>query len=223
MRKLLFLIIVGVGTILAATSVPANALLFNLNVEYSGGTEPQGPRPWLTATFEDMGTSQVRLTMDTDGLIDSEFVSGWYFNLNFVGDVSADFVAAESTSPLAFVFFDADTSVPPNLNADGALGAGFNILFDFPTASATRFEENEIAVYDFFGDGLTASAFNALNAAGNFVSAAHVQAINDTIFPDDDSGWIGATAAIPEPGTILLLGAGLASLFGIRRFKFKKN
>jgi hypothetical protein len=223
MKKILFLIIVGVGTILAATAVPANALQFSLNVEYTDGTEPAGNPPWLTADITDV-TGGVRITMSTSGLTGTEFVSGWYFNWDFnaadLEENGIDYVEEFSTGPAASggIAFNTD-----GLNAGGVMGHGFDILFSFPTRSDNRFEANEVVTYDFFGDGLTASDFDFLNTAGNFYSAAHVQAINGTIYPNDDSGWIGATTAIPEPATIILIGTGLASLFCIRRFRFRNN
>jgi hypothetical protein len=215
MRKILFLIIVGVGTILVATSVPAAKFTYDLNFEYSGATEPAGDPPWLTAMVEDIAPNLVRLTMETPGLTGNEFVSEWYFNLEFEGLVGIFFA-----DPFVDARFETDS-----LNADGAMGFGFDIIFPFVTATSDdRLEAGDTAVYELSAEAgltLTASAFNFLNTAGNFFTAAHVQGIND-----DDSGWLGAResiSAIPEPGTILLLGAGLASLFGVRRFKFKKN
>ena len=237
MKKILFLIIVGVGVILTATSIPANALTFGLDVEYSEGTEPQAaqPPPWLTATFEDIEDPVediVQLTMTASNLTGSEFVSEWYFNWNFnIADLIPEDIVEypdpviylpppTSDGPEAtFILFDND-----DLSAGPA--SGFDIFFNFPTSNAAnRFGTGEKVVYRFIGTGISASAFNSKNTEGDYYSAAHVQAINDTIYPDDDSGWIGATsstAAIPEPGTFLLLVAGLASLLGIRRFKFKK-
>jgi len=216
MRKILLFIIVGVGVILAAASVPANALTltFELDEEYTGAAEPLGPEPWLTATFEDAGLNQVSLTLDTDGLTGNEFVSNWFFNIQ-------DGLIITSVIPFFPIVQAQDAR-----HAGGAPGHGFDIEFEFPTAEDDRFGADETRVFTLGAPGLTALSFEYLNAAGNFYSAAHVQSIDNPAFPGYTSGWIGAResiSAIPEPGTILLLGAGLAGLFGIRRFKFKKN
>ena len=233
MKKILFLIIVGVGTILAATSIPANALIFPLDVEYDGvNLEPHRATPWLTATFEDIdptdGIPRVQLSMYASGLTAAEFVSEWYFNFDpavAVGDsfvFTPDYVEG-SSGPNFFSFGRGwDSS-----DAGGEIGHGFDFFFVFPAAnaadSAQRFTAGETAVFIFTGTGassqLTAESFNFLNETGYFYSAAHVEG-------DQYGGWIGAErsiAAIPEPATIILIGTGLASLFCIRRFRFKNN
>jgi hypothetical protein len=219
MRKILFFIIVGVGFILTATSVPAATFTYPLNIEFSGATEPEGPTPWLTATFVDFDTNEVLLTLSASGLTDAEFVSEWYFNFD------------PAFNPGARITFPLIISGPPylpgtgiganNFQADGETEK-FDIVFQFETANnPNRFTAGESAVYLFTGTGgpdLAAEDFNFLNEDGTFYSAAHVQGIGAN---DNLSGWVASP--IPEPGTILLLVAGLAGLFGIRRFKFKKN
>ena len=229
MRKALLLIIVGVGAVLAATSVPANALIFPLDVSFSG-TAPVGDSPWLTATFEDsetnpaLLTNHVRLTLAAPGLMDSEFVSEWYFN--FSPSDSFGFPDVVAGLP-----YEIGTLIGQNNNkADGESGM-FDMVFQFvisdnPNDLDKRFTFGKFAVYEFTGTGaepLTAESFNFLNEDGDFYSAAHIQAIGES---DNLSGWIAATesiSAIPEPATILLLGTGLAGLLGIGRFRFKNN
>jgi hypothetical protein len=225
MKKILFSIIVGVGVIFTASSVSANLFTYYLDYEFTGGAEPAGVPPWLTAEIKDQSADTVRITMSAGGLTGNEFVSGWYFNWDF--DVSnltgADVVLGEegTTGPTVFgVTVDDD-----GFNLGGPGGATFDIFFDFPESEvADRFEEDQKVVFDFMGTGLTALDFDVKDTTGNYYTAAHVQRIASDD-PSKTSGKIGATesiSAIPEPGTMLLLGAGLASLFGIRRFKFKK-
>ena len=238
MKKLLFLIIVGVGAIFAATSVPAATFTYPLDFQFSDtGTDPEGPTPWLTATFEDIdpqeGTDlpQVRLTMSALNLTDDEFVSEWYFNIDPEFNItnSFEFPPTYEDGPPITGFVRG----PNSYKANGNSGDGFDIVFSFETAnnSDDRFTSGETSVFIFVGNGepLTAESFNFLNepgpssGPGMFYTAAHVQGIGED---DNESGWIAATesiSAIPEPGSILLLGAGLASLFGIRRFRFKRN
>jgi hypothetical protein len=250
MKRILFLIIVGVGTVLVATSIPANALKFELDEEYTEGTAPAGPSPWLTATFIDVGFNQVQLTLDASGLTDGEFVSGWYFNIDpVVAALGFSWFPPTVVSGPSFISGSGVGS--NNQNASGAdedmykaggyKGDGFDIYFKFETSNdpgSDRFTAGSVATYTFTVSNLTEvlfpESFNFMNEAGYFYSAAHVQGIDNSIafinseFLDDDdgSGWIGATtsiAAIPEPATIILIGAGLATLLGIRRKKIIKS
>jgi hypothetical protein len=231
MKKILFLLIVGVGTILAAKSVPAVSFTYPLNFEFTDdGVEPAGEAPWLTALVSDNGDDTVRITMSTFGLTGDEFVSGWYFNIDDVSKISSGaLISEETTGPISFGITLNDDSIAvdeDSFNVGGEGGARFDILFNFPTpspsSSGDRFDADEIVVFDFMGTGLTALDFYVKDTTGNYFTAAHVQGIGEN---GEGSGKIGATqsiAAIPEPATIILLGASLLSLLGFGRFKFKK-
>ena len=197
---------------------PAGAVQYQLNLEYSGGTSPAGPAPWLTATLEDVASgvlNTVQLTLSASGLSANEFISSWYFNFNpqYTSLVFPDAVGGNGP---------AGTLQPIIQNAYGAgPAAGFDIEFDFPTAgdsNTNRFSAGETVVYTFDGIGLTAADFNYQNAggAGPFFSAAHVQSIGS----GSGSGWIGTggdTVPVPEPSGILLLGMGFLALNAFRQ------
>jgi hypothetical protein len=44
-----------------------------LNFEFSGATPPEGAAPWVTLSFNKIGTNQVRMTVSTSGLVEQEF------------------------------------------------------------------------------------------------------------------------------------------------------
>ena len=238
MRKTLYLIIIGMGILQYAPSLPAAMFTYPLNFEYSG-TAPTGTPPWLIAEIKDVigDEDRVEITMSTPGLVNNEFVGGWYFNLDFD---FADLYYGEDTDPGPDIFISSSDGTkaesvsynPNGINAGGSMGHGFDIFFDFPESDSgdnSRFGSEETVIYQIRakpGTGLDAEDFNVFNVldngeAGTFYTAAHVQVINV-----DDSGWIAATESIspiPEPATILLLGIGLAGLLGIRRFRYKNN
>ena len=97
--------------LLLTANAQAAVVTFTASYEFSGNTPPDGPTPWLTATFDDYGTSSsVGLFIETTNLMDTEFVFGWLFNL----DPALDPIALVFSAPVktgAFTNPTANTSV----------------------------------------------------------------------------------------------------------------
>lgn len=174
---------------------------FDYVFEFSGATAPAGSAPWLTATFDDGGTSgSVVLTLSASGLTGTEFVSAWYFNVDPFANLTS--ITQTSTDPLATISIGED-----GFKADG------DGLFDFKIDfAANAFTSGDTAVFAILGTGLLAGAFSAVSAlmggpeSGGLLAAAHVQSIG---IDGEDSGWV---AAIPIPAALPLFLAALAGL-----------
>ncbi len=150
--------------------------------------------------------------MSTSGLVGSEKVTGWYFNVDpTLTSLAIDYVSGQVAS--------ATDHTQNDHKADG--DGKYDILFEFPT-SGDVFGAGETSVWKFTATGLTANSFDFLSAPagghGPFLVAAHVQSIGTS----GGSGWITgekADSAVPEPTTMALVAAGI-SAFAMKRKRF---
>lgn len=217
-RNFAFLGITYLASLLTSP-VHGAVIQFALNVEFSGGTEPVGARPWVLATFDDRfgGSDTVRLTVDAKNLTGGERVKEFLFNFDpalNATDLSFNIVS----NPTDLTLGDIDTTNDPFDNKFKAAGDGyFDVMFDFPQqGNKNRFTGGEQFVVDITRSGFLLSAsdfaFQSVGGGGNgtFFAAAHVQNID----PRGDSGWIGAP--IPEPTTVAMFLGGLLALVLVR-------
>lgn len=197
----------------------------NLDTLFAGAT-PDGPSPWLTATFaSQVGSTTGTLTL-TSNLINWNFVQGLNSSIAPIG--WAFFLDQTVTGFTCVSGQCADNGAGFNAAGynSGAVPGIFNVAFGW--SSSNRFMGGSSAVYDLtFGSALTGNPF-ALNQ-DQWMSVAHVQGINSTC-----SGWIvsgsggvqGATpclttvTTVPEPAELGMLGLGLllmGLLVGLRK------
>ncbi len=215
LRCLFLFSIVGLG--MAVFPSATLALTIELDTEFSGADAPTGPAPWVVITIEDVNSTTVKVTISNSGLTGSEFNEAVYLNLN----------PAINPTNLTFSQLSGDpATISTGTDAFKADGDGFfDILVDFPPPPGTKkFGAGETVVIEMTNSGgISADDFDFKSAPGSgngsFTAAAHIQGIG----PDGEgSGWIGdgnGNGKVPEPGTFILLGMGLAfsALFGASR------
>jgi hypothetical protein len=202
---------------LAAANVSAGTLTYDLDREFSGATPPSGSGTWLRAIFTDVAPNTVELRLQTVGLTNTEYVSGWFFNLgpNDGSPLPSDFTSVQ-TAGVAGTF-------SKGLNAFKADGDGwFDFKYDFPNApAASRFTgASPDAVFTLTGTGIDSLSFFYLslgdgNSPDGLYTAAHVQGIDPN---GNFSGWITTTVhIIPLPTATALTLCGLLVVGGTRR------
>lgn len=200
-----------------AASVQANVITFGATKEFSGGTAPQGPSPWIMATFNDFGsTGTVQVTLAANNLVGTEFVSEWFLNLSpSLDPTKLTFTKIASSGSFTL------PSISEGANAFKADGAGhYDFDLGFSTGGpSNRFTSGDWVTYNITGiSSLTAASFNFATtdggAEGDYDMAAHVQAIGS----GSQSGWVGGNQTqVPEPATMALLAMGGLALLRRRR------
>jgi hypothetical protein len=219
-RKPMLVFGISLGLALTASQATAKLITLGSDFEFSGATPPASlTPPWLTTTFDDGGgTGSVVLTLTATDLTASEFVSGWYLNLDPALDVSS-LVFSSPTKVGSFT----NPAISLSTNAFKADGDGkYDILLEFDVSAgvANRFTAGDSVSYTITGIAtLTADSFNFLSLPagghGPYIHAEHVQGIGS----ESLSGWVSGDELppIPEPATMSLLAVGSLALLRRRR------
>lgn len=189
------------------SAVAANAtVIFNLTDPFSGA-DPGCSGPCLTATFVNV-PGGVELNLSGPGLVGSEFISSFGFNLDPSFDI-ASLSVSQLSGPAASWSAGANCC-----KMDG--GGYYDVRLSFPTAPpSSRFLSGSVATFLLTGaPGLSEESFKYLatgSSIGTDYAAAHLQAISG-----GSSAWIGGRiedppSSVPEPATAssLLVAAAL--------------
>jgi PEP-CTERM motif len=226
----LIVIVIGMA-LLPAKSSAASGITYQFDNEFSSGTPPAGPAPWITATIQTVTPGTVQLTIANNGLLGSEFVSGFYLNLNTNFNplnLSISYVSGAGSFLIPSVASGTIELGTDSFKADG--DGKYDVLFDFSTVSGSTFGAGESVTYQISGiSGLDANDFVYLSAPngghGPFYAAAHVQGIGAE---GGFSGWVEPSLGaqpflVPEPSSSMLVVFGLGFLGFVRRSKIGKS
>lgn len=201
---------------LAATLAPPAAraeLELTFNVPFSNSSVPSGAAPWLSAQFEDVDATHVRLTLTNLLQSSTEFITAIKFN------VSGDAMGVTVAPPVTGTGVASYAGFSHGNDAFRAAGSGrYDLRFSFRTAnSGDRFTAGDTLIVMLTRiAGLTAGDFEELSSGASgtpFYAAAHVQGIG----PSDESTLIGAQVNVPEPAAVILFGSLLAGIGFVKR------
>lgn len=188
---------------------------------FAGGTP--GPKPWASLSFSDVSANLsdgVRLVLSLNSNAGFRNVTEFDFNYGTNPISAADNTAL---GQLGFTYVSGQAAKAPILTeADSFQADGdgkFDIQFNFEPSSgpliANQFTPGESLTYLITGSG-GASFFNniSLTGGGNGTWYAALHAIAPT---STQSGYLGATAPIPEAETYAMLLAGLGLMGFVAR------
>lgn len=203
--------LIGIG---AFVGVTANAVvIFDFNTVYTG-VLPGGTAPFATATISDVAADTVRLRLDHNaGSADGQFIT--QLNLNMVSVPSS----ISFSNYVNLAKFNLPITYGENFFTDA--GTQFDMKVQFQTSGAgggvNRLKPGEFVSVDMTATGLTANNFlaysNPVDGMPPVLALLHMQGIG----PDGEES--GKLEGVPEPATLLALGAGLAALASKRRKK----
>ena len=205
MRIALGVLAIGIGVGLASPAYAQSQVDLPLLDRLVSGSAPQSTPLLSFLPFNDVMNNTSGVMVVVRGIVGTEFLNALAFNYDGPGTPSFNYLAG----PQATVTFDRDNI---NLGPVGQGGAGFDVLFDYPSDQASRFTGNVGAsVYTITGAGLEPGDFHAINASGLF-GMAHIGSMGA-------NGEGGAfVTAVPEAEVYAMLLAGLGLLgFVMRR------
>jgi PEP-CTERM motif-containing protein len=206
---------------------PARAdVVFSLDTLINGDapTKVNNALPALVATISSPAAQAVNFHLDTNNLLEQEFVGVWLFNMDMSGglDPLSIFVGGPGLTnpPVGGVTIDGTQTLNGGNQVKGGL---FNVLFSFVTGGGptNRFHGGmtlDITLTNAGAGTLNENSFLVFsapdgNVPGGWYSAADLQGIPAGREGGTTSGSIGTRTTdtpdtVPEPGSMVLLSIG---------------
>jgi VPDSG-CTERM motif len=194
----------------------ATTFTFNFDSSTLPSLQPQGTPPWVTATFTDQAPGTTRVTFSASGLVGTELVEYWYFN------VTPEHVGHLTFTPVGQIG-SFQTTIHQGLNGKGTdLAIG---LYPNPYSFDDLFGPGDSFTLDIASsqtglDALDFYTWSQSNIYGGqpFYTTAAVSGVRGTGTLIDLV--IFAPWSVPDSGsTLLLFGSALIALYSIQAIK----
>lgn len=175
---------------------------------------------FATAEFTDVSNG-VQLVMKVLGnLSPSQYVNDWAFNLNTAGNTSITAVTLKENVSATTITRALDNGSFGNTSNSGV----FDLVFNFAASGANKdLGQNASSTYLITGTNLSSDDFLIANGK-NIYASIHVEGgnTNNTYIKQVNSGGV-ASAAVPEPTMVALMGLGLLGFAAARRNSAKSK
>lgn len=196
----------------------ADSFVYNFDtMDGLTGLHPQGPPPWLTATFTDSAPGVVRVEFSAAGLVDKELVEYWYFNVSpeHAGNLTLSVV--EKVGAFQVEFFQDQAWIYDLHGTDLAIA-----LYPHPYSFVDLFGPGDSLIFDLTSsvDGLNALDFLVSLPPTARYSRRPVYTVAD-ISGMKGTGTLGSVIVLAPTvadsgSSLMLVAGGCLAVFGLR-------